>query len=526
MADKDNLLSKMTDTANVYLTGVVSGVSGIASSVGQGVGSVVSSVSSGVGSVVHGASSGVGDVVHNVTSGVKRMVMSPPESGEEDRESPSLPPETPHLLSGSPVDYPGGFLLPSRDPESMKEEAAIDLELGIDNEHFSLQEGEGESGIKGLETRIELCKDLILKCEESSARRRMLVHKLIQMRLKLQEAKEEEEIAATGVHVIQGHHLSPTKPVKTQPYKQYCDRCAQVIWGVIHVSFSCSMCGYQCHSRCLERIQRRCAGIRAAEDPSYILRICPEVGLAAQNYKCAECRVTVTYTHLGGVSCFGDAFSKDNAWCEPRRCDYTGLYFCPMCHWYSRCIMPARVTHNWDFDERYVSCQAKQFLRLMQRKPILHLEKLNPHLFKFVEELNTVKKMREDMLVMKQYLRTCRTAQENRMLIHLEKRQHFVENAYMYSLQDLIDIHTGVLLQYLEKVYKIFESHIKEECLVCRGKGFICEICDIGEIIFPFDGGVIVCSECNTCLHHICYTKRNQQCPRCVRQQARKKQLE
>lgn len=81
----------------------------------------------------------------------------------------------------------------------------------------------------------------------------------------------------------------------------------------------------------------------------------------------------------------------ESAWSEPRRCDYTGLYYCPACHWRSRVVLPARVLHNWDFEERGVSRQAKQFLALMRNKPVLDLEKLNPHLFKFVEELSTVK---------------------------------------------------------------------------------------------------------------------------------------
>lgn len=39
---------------------------------------------------------------------------------------------------------------------------------------------------ESLETSIEKCKCLILQCEESTSRRRALVHKLIQLRLRLQ----------------------------------------------------------------------------------------------------------------------------------------------------------------------------------------------------------------------------------------------------------------------------------------------------------------------------------------------------
>lgn len=67
---------------------------------------------------------------------------------------------------------------------------------------------------------------------------------------------------------------------------------------------------------------------------------------------------------------------------------------------------------------------------------------------------------------MKQYLGTCRTAQESRMLRQLVDRQHFVENAHMYSLQDLIDLDSGILVDYLNKIHGSFSSHIKKDCLV------------------------------------------------------------
>lgn len=58
--------------------------------------------------------------------------------------------------------------------------------------------------------------------------------------------------------------------------------------------FPSSVCEYRCHGRCVEGTIRRCASLRVSEDPTYILRICPEVGLAAQGYKCAECKRLIT----------------------------------------------------------------------------------------------------------------------------------------------------------------------------------------------------------------------------------------
>lgn len=525
------------------VSGVALGVAIVASSVTHGVGDVVHSVATGMGDVVHGVSSGVGVKVHQVTAGMKRLLTDPPESptardregvlrvdGEEEEEEedewPGILPPTPRITTLSPVsDDLYSDLSPGTDSEAAAEDAAINHELGLSEDHYSRpEESIRNMSQEAVEANIEKCKALILQSDESTTRRRALVHKLIQLRLRLQDMQDTAEIVSTGVLVRLGHHLQPQKPPLTRASKQYCDKCAHIIWGVINVSYFCSLCDYRCHGRCVEGTIRRCASLRVSEDPTYILRICPEVGLSAQGYKCAECKRVITNTHPRGISCFGDPLRKESAWSEPRRCDYTGLYYCPACHWESRVVLPARVLHNWDFEERGVSRQAKQFLALMKTKPVLNLELLNPHLFKFVEELSMVKKLREDILLMKRYLETCRNAQETRMLRQLEERQHFVENTHMYSLQDLIDAETGVLVAYLQRVHHSFSEHIKTSCLVCQGKGYICEICDVSEIIFPFDGGVVVCDGCSTVLHQCCYTSRGSRCPRCARQEARRKQ--
>ena len=73
------------------------------------------------------------------------------------------------------------------------------------------------------------------------------------------------------------------------------------------------------------------------------------------------------------------------------RCDYDGRYYCEKCHWGTRSPIPARIIHHWDFTPRPV-CQASlQVLALLAPRPLLHLQKLNPMLFTFVDELQEVK---------------------------------------------------------------------------------------------------------------------------------------
>lgn len=48
----------------------------------------------------------------------------------------------------------------------------------------------------------------------------------------------------------------------------------------------------------------------------------------------------------------------EGGWVEPRICDYTGLYYCPTCHWNDTAAIPARILHNWDFTP-YKVCRGK-----------------------------------------------------------------------------------------------------------------------------------------------------------------------
>ena len=89
----------------------------------------------------------------------------------------------------------------------------------------------------------------------------------------------------------------------------------------------------------------------------------------------------------------------ENSWVEPRLCDYDGRYYCPSCHWNSTAVIPARVVHNWDFEERRVCRASKQLLCLMEKRPVLQLQQLNPRLFGFIEELSLVKVIRNCCLI-------------------------------------------------------------------------------------------------------------------------------
>lgn len=158
----------------------------------------------------------------------------------------------------------------------------------------------------------------------------------------------------------------------------------------------------------------------------------------------------------------------------------------------------------------------------MRKKAILNIELINPTLFAFVEDLSLVRKLRQEILIMKNYFISCKSAlQGSKLLLLLTDRQHFVDNADIYSMQDLIDINSGVLQEYLMQIHMTYAQHIKEQCEICKGHGYYCELCDCDQILYPFDDGAAICPQCSWTFHTECFLRNNRQCPRCARKQER-----
>uniref|UniRef100_A0A803W2N6 Differentially expressed in FDCP 8 homolog n=8 Tax=Passeriformes TaxID=9126 RepID=A0A803W2N6_FICAL len=342
------------------------------------------------------------------------------------------PPIGPPFAAQQPDPAPG-------DPEGA-------LDLGLAEDHFSRPVGLIlASDVPQLRRAIEECKRVILALPEHSERQKDAVVRLIHLRLKLQELKDPAE-DEPNIRVVLEHRFYKEK---SKSVKQMCDKCSTIIWGLIQTWYTCTGCYYRCHSKCLPLVSRPCVRAQVSHQAEYQLSICPESGLDSQDYRCAECRAPIS---LRGVPS------------EARQCDYTGLYYCSSCHWNDLAVVPARAIHNWDFEPRKVSRCSMRYLALMVSRPVLKLREINPLLFNYVEELVEIRKLRQDILLMKPYFITCKEAMEARLLLQLQDRQHFVENDEMYSLQDLIDIEAGRLGCSLTEIHTLFAKHIKLDC--------------------------------------------------------------
>ncbi|XP_059351977.1 differentially expressed in FDCP 8 homolog isoform X2 [Daphnia carinata] len=384
-----------------------------------------------------------------------------------------------------------------------KEESDCLNNLLVDENYYSwqLEDIWNMGKVIEIQVAIDKCKESILALEETSEEKRLLVQRLVKLRLRLQEVQELEiYMDPKKMKLVQSHKfvsLSVTQ-LKFHPSQIYCETCCGLIWIPVQSCFVCLDCEYISHGHCLNSVKRICASIMVKENPTYILEICPEKSLGNQNYRCAECKADSTLN-------------------QPLLCDYSGHYFCSECHWGSLSIIPSRVVLNWDFQGYPVSKGSKQYLTLMRKKSILNLESINPKLFSFVEELAYVKRLRSNVMIMKEYILACKEALEAKLLRLLEDRQHFVENADYYSLQDLIDIYNNDMLSYLDPIHSQFFRHITQDCLGCRGKGHVCRLCGQLPEVFPFEVSVSQCDNCRSVFHRHCFEKKGVVCPKCAK---------
>ncbi|XP_033210061.1 differentially expressed in FDCP 8 homolog isoform X2 [Belonocnema kinseyi] len=364
-----------------------------------------------------------------------------------------------------------------------------------------------------LEEMVQKCKQMVLESAECSEERKWLVRRLIELRLRAQELREASNASLMETRVILGHHLVPQKYQIPVSGSVYCDHCSGAIWTMLQSWYMCNDCGFCSHWKCLGNICRVCVHVIASEVRGYTYTkdICPERGLSAQGYRCAECKTRITF---------------NSGYAEPRLCDYSGLFYCQRCHWNTFAVIPARVIRNWDMEPRRVCRAAAQLLNLLQERPVLLLEELNPKLFTLVPDLSIVKRLREELQMMKHYLVLCPEAIDQGLPWRVGLRTHFLENSGSYSVKDLVDLQSGLLMEELRTAHDNMKNHITEDCQLCKGRGHLCELCGNDEVIFPWDVSAISCRICSAVHHRVCWTKKDHHCPKCRRIEQRRSLLD
>ena len=83
------------------------------------------------------------------------------------------------------------------------------------------------------------------------------------------------------------------------------------------------------------------------------------------------------------------------------------------------------------------------------------------------------------------------------------------------------DVNNGKLKTTMQDVTRYARSHIVGGCILCAGKGFICEVCKDREPLYPFDlDSIVQCEKCFAVFHPEC-SARLENCPKCDRIEAR-----
>ncbi|XP_052004540.1 pleckstrin homology domain-containing family M member 3-like [Xyrauchen texanus] len=230
-----------------------------------------------------------------------------------------------------------------------------------------------------------------------------------------------------------------------------------------------------------------------------------EKGLTAQSFRCAGCQRPV-------------GLSRGKA----KVCSYSGWYYCPSCHQDNLFLIPARLLHNWDTNKHKVSKQAKEFLEFVFEEPLLDVQQLNPCLYEHCEALAAILKLRQQLQSLRAYLFSCRATVAEDLRRRIFPREYLLQHVHLYSLADLQQVIDGKLAPFLSKVIKFASSHVYN-CSLCREKGFICELCHNGKVIYPFqENATRRCEGCGAVFHAAC-RMRAQPCPRCVRRELHKK---
>ncbi|CAH0382427.1 unnamed protein product [Bemisia tabaci] len=228
--------------------------------------------------------------------------------------------------------------------------------------------------------------------------------------------------------------------------------------------------------------------------------------MVKQNYRCAGCGAKVEPKYIR----------------KYRYCEYLGRYFCTSCHTNQTAILPSRVLNKWDFSKCLVSDFSFHLLEQMNSDPLFNVQDQNPNLFRKARGLERTRQLRWQLCLMKAFLITCRFATNVQNLMK-DVPSHIIDDPDLYSLEDLTQVKSGDLPTRLKDLVDVASEHLSD-CQLCQARGFICELCQSDEIIFPWQlNKVFRCKHCGACYHIKCFSSATS-CPRCERISLRKKQ--
>lgn len=98
----------------------------------------------------------------------------------------------------------------------------------------------------------------------------------------------------------------------------------------------------------------------------------------------------------------------------------------------------------------------------------------------------TLQSLRVQLYFIRAYLFTCSEKIIEKLQQLMWPKEYLLEQIHQYSIADLYLIPKSTLANHLDQAVQFGRNHILS-CSLCSQKGFICEICNSTNVIYPFD---------------------------------------
>lgn len=164
--------------------------------------------------------------------------------------------------------------------------------------------------------------------------------------------------------------------------------------------------------------------------------------------------------------------------------------------------------------------RAKAILQMNFYQGIFDIQQDNPSLYRSYPILTEIRTLRQQLQHCYAYLSTCtRLSKEqyDKFFEDFPPRDYLYQSIHLYSIGDLLTLKKVYAL--IRKTLRHAKTHIYH-CVICREKGFICEVCkNRSDILYPFNSAKSIgeCSQCSNLYHRSCWQKIEEDCPRCYR---------
>ena len=125
-----------------------------------------------------------------------------------------------------------------------------------------------------------------------------------------------------------------------------------------------------------------------------------------------------------------------------------------------------------------------RFISLAKTKPVINLRTFNPRLQEFAPILDSCQRQRKQLGYLRAYIFACSRAADLNLTEELLRlmggRDHLYTDTNTFSFMDLEELEKGELTTALKNAIKFCLGHVSS-CLICAGRGFICEVCQVNK---------------------------------------------